>query len=138
MHREAMKQALEALESDNPDIQLRAAIALRQAIEQAEQAQFVANEVQLNIIRWWPDGFANRLEHVWKDLIGFIPNYKLYDLQRMMAEFGFTMKLYEGDAPPPRQPMPPQSPCEMTPAERKMFRLGWLECEAAHGIKGEA
>ena len=42
-------------------------------------------------------------------------------------------------APPPqRQPLPPQSPCEMTPAERKMFRLGWLECEAAHGIKGEA
>jgi HEAT repeat protein len=29
---EAMKQALEALESDNPDIQLRAAIALRQEL----------------------------------------------------------------------------------------------------------
>ena len=28
-----MQQALEALESDNPDIQLRAAIALRQALE---------------------------------------------------------------------------------------------------------
>jgi hypothetical protein len=28
----AMKQALEALESDNPDIQLRAAIALRQEL----------------------------------------------------------------------------------------------------------
>ena len=41
-------------------------------------------------------------------------------------------------APPARQPLPPQLPCEMTPAERKMFRLGWLECEAAHGIKGEA
>ena len=37
-----------------------------------------------------------------------------------------------------RKPLPPQSPCEMTQAERKMFRLGWLECEAAHGIKGEA
>ena len=33
---EAMKQALEALDSDNPDIQLRAATALRTAIEQAE------------------------------------------------------------------------------------------------------
>lgn len=33
-----------------------------------------------------------------------------------------------------RKPLPPQSPCEMTQAERKMFRLGWLECEAAHGI----
>ena len=37
-----------------------------------------------------------------------------------------------------RKPLSPQSPCEMTPAERKMFRLGWLECEAAHGIKGDA
>jgi hypothetical protein len=33
-----------------------------------------------------------------------------------------------------RKPLSPQSPCEMTPDERKMFRLGWLECEAAHGI----
>lgn len=37
-----------------------------------------------------------------------------------------------------RKPLPPQSPCEMTQAEGKMFKLGWLECEAAHGIKGEA
>ena len=37
-----------------------------------------------------------------------------------------------------RKPLPPQSPCEMTQAERKMFRLGWLECEAAHGITGES
>ena len=37
-----------------------------------------------------------------------------------------------------RKPLPPQSPCEMTQAERKMFRLGWLECEAAHGIKEQA
>lgn len=65
----------------------------------------VANEVQLNIIRWWPDGFANRLEHVWKDLIGFIPNYKLLDLQRLLAEFGFTMKIYEGEAPTISEPV---------------------------------
>lgn len=39
---------------------------------------------------------------------------------------------------PQRKPLPPQSPCEMTQAEGKMFKLGWLECEAAHGIKGEA
>ena len=39
---EAMKQALEALDSDNPDIQLRAAIALRQAIEQADKQEPVA------------------------------------------------------------------------------------------------
>lgn len=36
---EAMKQALEALDSDNPDIQLRAATALRAAIDaELEQA----------------------------------------------------------------------------------------------------
>ena len=40
-------------------------------------------------------------------------------------------------SPPQRKPLPPQSPCEMTQAEGKMFKLGWLECEAAHGIKGE-
>ena len=39
---EAMKQALDALDSDNPDIQLRAAIALRQSIEQAEKQEPVA------------------------------------------------------------------------------------------------
>lgn len=52
-------------------------------------------EVELNIIRFWPDGMPARLEHVWRDLLGLIPNYKLYDLQRTLAEFGFTMKVYE-------------------------------------------
>jgi hypothetical protein len=33
----AMKQALEALDSDDPSIQLRAALALRQAIEMSEK-----------------------------------------------------------------------------------------------------
>jgi hypothetical protein len=37
MSREAMKLALEALDSDNPDIQLRAAIALRQALEEKQE-----------------------------------------------------------------------------------------------------
>ena len=34
---DVMKQALEALDSDHPDIKLRAAIALRAAIEQAQE-----------------------------------------------------------------------------------------------------
>jgi hypothetical protein len=38
-------------------------------------------------------------------------------------------------SPQPRKPLTPESPCEMTQAENKMFKLGWLECEAAHGIK---
>ena len=35
--RELMQQALDALDSDNPDIQLRAAIALRNRLAQPEQ-----------------------------------------------------------------------------------------------------
>ena len=38
----AMKQALEALDSDDPSIQLRAAVALRQAIAEAEKQEPVA------------------------------------------------------------------------------------------------
>ena len=46
MVRELMQQALEALESDNPDIQLRAAIALRQALEtEREWVGLTADEI---------------------------------------------------------------------------------------------
>ena len=38
--RELMQQALEAMESDNPDIQLRAAIALRARLAQPEMNQW--------------------------------------------------------------------------------------------------
>lgn len=38
--RQAAQQALEALESDHPDIQLRAAIALRAALAEPEQEPF--------------------------------------------------------------------------------------------------
>lgn len=76
----AMSEKIESLEA-----------ALAKAQEDAG-----GKEVPLNIIRKWPEGFQGRLEHVWRDLIGFIPDYKLYDLQRTLAEFGFTMKVYEG------------------------------------------
>ncbi len=51
--------------------------------------------IELNIIREWPDGFSRRLAHVWKDVDGMIPNVRLYDLQRALAEFGFTMTISE-------------------------------------------
>jgi hypothetical protein len=38
--------------------------------------------------------------------------------------------------PVQRQPLPPASPCPMTEAEYKLFKLGWLECESAHNIGG--
>lgn len=69
-----------------------------QAAKEPQPAQVPA-ELSLNIIRKWPDGFQKRLDHVWKDVDGFIPNVKLYDLQRTLAEFGFTMKVYEQAAP---------------------------------------
>ncbi len=56
-------------------------------------------EIPLNIIRNWPEGFDARLQHVWLDVVSFIPNVKLYDLQRTLAEYGYTMKVYEATKP---------------------------------------
>ena len=53
---EAMKLALEALDSDNPDIQLRAAIALRQAIAEAEKQEPVANGIIRTLVSIDKDG----------------------------------------------------------------------------------
>jgi hypothetical protein len=36
-----------------------------------------------------------------------------------------------------REPLPPQTPVPLTNAEFKVFKLGWLECEAAHGPTAE-
>jgi|GEM_PF-3515799 len=47
--REVMQQALEALESDNPDIQLRAAVALRRALE-AEPERLFSLQVGANFV----------------------------------------------------------------------------------------
>lgn len=62
--------------------------------------------VALEIIRKWPDGFQERLQHVWLDVVSFIPNVKLYDLQRVLAEFGFTMLVYEGTRSQPAAQLP--------------------------------
>lgn len=51
--------------------------------------------IQLNIIREWPDGFEDRLQSLWFDVASMIPNVKLYDLQRVLAKFGFEMVVYE-------------------------------------------
>lgn len=60
--------------------------------------------INLNIIRKWPDGFGARLEHVWLDVVGFIPEVKLGDLQRTLAEFGFTMVVYAAPSPQEQTP----------------------------------
>lgn len=84
-----------------------------QLAELARPVQAV-EPVALNIIRKWPDGFEDRLQHVWLDVVSFIPNVKLYDLQRVLAEFGFTMNVYEGT--PPAHPVK-----EMTSEEQAQF-----------------
>ena len=67
------------------------------------------NEIDLNIIRKWPEGFQGRLQHVWLDVVSFIPNVKLHDLQCVLAEYGFTMRIYEttlSAAPKPEKARP--------------------------------
>ena len=56
--------------------------------------------INLAVIRKWPEGFEARLQHVWLDVVSFTPSVKLYDLQRVLAEFGFTMTVTEPVAQP--------------------------------------
>lgn len=61
--------------------------------------------LKLHVIRKWPDGFADELEKVWLDLVGYIPNVKMHDLQRLLSKWGFTMQVYEGSASASVQPL---------------------------------
>jgi hypothetical protein len=94
-----MLNALISAEAFPPDMLELLRTILQPQAQKAAAPELVGPEVSLNIIRFWPDGFANRLEQVWLDLVGFIPNYKLHDMQKVMAEFGFTMKVYETGLP---------------------------------------
>jgi hypothetical protein len=73
---------------------------LTEALRMAEAALRARGEpIPLEVIRKWPEGFDARLQHVWLDVIGFIPNVKLYDLKRTLAEFGFEMTVREAPHP---------------------------------------
>ena len=72
--------------------------ATAQAVELASP-EAAPEPLALNVIRFWPDGFADELEKAWLDLVGYIPNYKLHDLQRLLSKWGFTMHVYEGAGP---------------------------------------
>jgi len=52
--------------------------------------------VPLNVVRSWPPGFEERLAHTWGDVQGKTPSARLYDIQQVLAEFGFTLTLQEG------------------------------------------
>ena len=70
--RELMQQALEALESDNPDIQLRAAIALRERLAQPEQepvAWYFVRDLEKGI-SFAPDNDATKS---WQPLYPALP-----------------------------------------------------------------
>jgi len=54
--REVMQQALEALDSDNPDVQLRAAIVLREALERAKQMNIYPFAGEIKITKVVKDG----------------------------------------------------------------------------------
>lgn len=69
--------------------------AVRYAALSGPAPSVPAVPIPLNIIRKWPEGFQDRLQHVWLDVVSFIPDVKLYDLQLVLAEFGFRMEVYE-------------------------------------------
>ncbi len=84
-----------------------------------------------------PVAWRNAAIRVGEDLCSVGP-FGYYDMTAKQW-LDWALSVVTVHAPPPqRKPLPPQSPCEMTQAEGKMFKLGWLECEAAHGIKGKA
>ncbi|MBP7622410.1 MAG: hypothetical protein KA763_00450 [Xanthomonadales bacterium] len=70
------------------------AIGVNQKLTTDDSAERM-NEINLAVIRQWPDGFQSRLYHVWDDVRGMIPNIRLYDIQRVLSEFGFTMVVYD-------------------------------------------
>lgn len=75
--------------------------AVRDAALSGPAPSVPAVPIPLNIIRKWPEGFQDRLQHVWLDVVSFIPEVKLRDLQSVLAEFGFRMEVYEAAAPHP-------------------------------------
>jgi len=105
--REALKLALEDLKRFSPYFKIEDTItAIKEALAQPEQ-----EPVAITI--------TGKLGNIYS----FTGDYSLKKGDKVYT------------TPPRRKPLPPQSPCEMTQAEGKMFKLGWLECEAAHGIK---
>lgn len=119
----ALQQALDALEigwsptytgNDAREIGERAIAAAREALAAPQPAQEP-------VATLYVDGY-------WVA--------KKTNAGRAFSEIRHAVDVYTSPQPQ-RQPLPPASPCAMTKAEFKLFRLGWLECEAAHGITGE-
>jgi hypothetical protein len=129
---DVMKQALEALDSDNPDIQLRAAAALRLAIEQAEKQEPVA----------WT-GLTNAEAYIFiNEYIGPVNEWNLKAVRAIEDKLR-----KKNTAPPQRQPLTDEELDTVTQkwagAPVDLHRLVLCReyaraIERAHGIGGEA
>jgi hypothetical protein len=117
---ELMHQALEALDSDNPDIQLRAAAALRLAIEQAERQEPYA---------WaglepsdMPDGEDPMYDHP-------------FFIQGIV--WAATKLLEKNAAPPQRQPLTDEEKAKLCKQFPDTLTFNAIHAiERAHGIGG--
>ena len=114
---------------------------IQQALEALNRSDYLGWQLNIPIIK----ALRERLAQPERPAVQGEPfGYFRYDLrldawvQNRAGLTGTPFYTTPQPAVPERKPLTPQSPCEMTQAERKMFRLGWLECEAAHGIKGDA
>ena len=139
---EALRMALEALEGFIPYLPLKdeaqcnsydkAITALRLAIDAQSMASKSTYKEQLET-KDEPFEYWNAVEG-WVKLDEVREHFESVSCGTIYKNEGEgRVPLYA--SPQPRKPLPPNSPCEMTQAEGKMFKLGWLECEAAHGIK---
>ncbi len=91
--------------------------------------------VALNIVRKWPDGFQERLQNVWLDVVSFTPNVKLYDLQKVLAEFDLTMIVYEGDNAP--AVVPQGEPFAWVNRDELLLAFEKVSCGTAYKNGGE-
>lgn len=94
-------------------------------------------EVPLNIIRHWPDGMPEALEKLWKDSLGAIPSCKLQDLQRLLAQFGFTMRLYEWPASVIPEPVAVPAPAALPISSQDQVNLIAEELKSMKTILAE-
>ena len=125
-----MQQALAVLEFNQARWQGKDEVvtALRERLTQPGQEPVSWREHVEQRLLIWRQSFVNKSGDRLA-LDDFMDTQSLGDLIDFVCdEYAFPQSQMQ------RKPLSPQSPCEMTPAERKMFRLGWLECEAAHGI----
>lgn len=125
--REMLKRLHDRNQRTWDDLDRDVAFAIEALIASAERYRFIAHGMQADQAQPMAWRWKERINGEFDSWVITASEPPPYAIEKQ--------PLYT--VPPQRQPLPPQSPCEMTPAERKMFRLGWLECEAAHSIRSD-